>query len=70
MWVKPRGPDGLLFWISEDEVTPTPYSDYLAIGLRDGHVHFGYNLGSGEVLISSNQTRVNDTRWHFVHVHR
>jgi pikachurin len=70
MRVKPLGPDGLLFWVSEDEVTPTPYSDYMAIGLRDGYVQFGYNLGSGEILIIGNHTRINDTRWHTIRIHR
>lgn len=70
MLVKPAGPDGLLFWVSEDEVSPTPYSDYLAIGLRDGFVQFGYNLGSGEILLVSNHSRINDTAWHTIRVHR
>lgn len=60
--------DGLLFWTSEEEMTP--YSDYLAIGLRDGFAQLGYNLGSGEALLVSNRSRIDDDRWHRIRVRR
>jgi len=66
--VRPRASDGLLFWVSEEEMTP--YSDYLAIGLRGGFAQVGYNLGSGEALLISNHSRIDDDRWHTIRVHR
>jgi len=68
MRVRPRDPDGLLFWVSEEEASP--YSDYLAIGLRGGFAHLSYNLGSGEVVITNNHTRIDDNRWHSLRVQR
>jgi len=68
MRVRPRAGDGLLFWVSDDEMTP--YSDYLAIGLRGGFAQVGYNLGSGEVVIASNHSRIDDNHWHTIRIHR
>ena len=66
--MRPRAKDGLLFWVSEEEMTP--YSDYMAIGLHDGFAQVGYNLGSGEALLISNHSRIDDDRWHTIRVHR
>ena len=66
--IRAQSPDGLLFWVSEDETSP--YSDYLAIGLRAGYAQFGYNLGSGEVVLTSNGTRLDDNRWHTIRIQR
>ena len=66
--IKARGPDGLVFWVSEEETGP--HGDYLAIGLSRGFLQLSYNLGSGEVVIVNNLTRVDDNKWHSVKVHR
>jgi len=68
MHVRPRESDGLLFWVSEQEMTP--YSDYLAIGLHGGFAQVGYNLGSGELLLVCNHSRIDDDRWHTIRVRR
>lgn len=68
MRVRANEPDGLLFWTGEEAMTSS--SDYLAIGLRDGHAQFGFNLGSGEVLITYNESRIDDGNWHKIRVQR
>jgi hypothetical protein len=40
--------------------------DFLALGIADGYLHFRFNLGSGEVNIPYNLTRVDDGLWHRV----
>ena len=68
MRVKASQPDGLLFWVSEEETSP--YSDYLAVGLKSGFAQFSYNLGSGEVVIVNNNSRIDDNKWHTIRVER
>ena len=68
MRVRPLGPDGLLFWTGEKDMSPS--SDYLALGLHRGHVTFSYNLGSGEVVIPFNWTRIDDGQWHWIRAQR
>ncbi len=68
MRIKAEKPNGLIFWTSEEDMTSS--SDYLALGLKDGHVQFGYNLGSGEVVIIFNQTRIDDGKWHKIRAQR
>ncbi|XP_013414404.1 pikachurin [Lingula anatina] len=60
--------DGLILWSSEEHTSTT--SDYVAIGLRGGYVHFQYNLGSGEADIMVNTTRIDDGKWHRIHAKR
>jgi len=68
MRMRTGAPDGLLFWVSEEETSP--YSDYLSLGLKDGLVQFGYNLGSGEVVIAYEHRRVDDNKWHVLRIQR
>jgi len=68
MRVKAKHGDGLLFWAGEEETSP--YSDFFAVGLKDGHVVTHYSLGSGEVVITSNRSRIDDNRWHTIRVFR
>jgi len=69
MRVLARAGDGLLFWVSEKEMTP--YSDYLAVGLAGGRAQLGYNLGgNGDTLLVCNRSLVDDGRWHTIRVHR
>ncbi|KAJ9575876.1 hypothetical protein L9F63_007255, partial [Diploptera punctata] len=55
---------GLLLWSGRRNMTST--GDFLALGIEDGFLHFRFNLGSGEVSISYNFTKVDDGLWHRV----
>ncbi|GAB6029009.1 hypothetical protein CHUAL_004797 [Chamberlinius hualienensis] len=56
--------NGVLLWTGHQEMTPS--SDFVAIALNVGYVQLRFNLGSGEVTIRDNVTRVDDGRWHTV----
>ncbi|XP_063239907.1 laminin subunit alpha [Bacillus rossius redtenbacheri] len=43
--------------------------DFVALYLSDGHVHYGYNLGSGPALLTS-PGRYDDGAWHTVELAR
>jgi len=49
---------------------PTGSSDWFGIGLIDGHLHLAYNLGSGQVEIVYNVTRIDDGQWHNLDIAR
>ena len=66
--MKAKAPDGVILWSGQERMTHS--SDFVAIGLRKGHVHFAYNLGSGEVLITYNRSRLDDNQWHKIRVQR
>ena len=68
MRIRTDHPEGLIFWAGEAEMSPS--SDYLAIGVKDGHVTLGWNLGSGEVIITYNESKINDGRWHKIRAQR
>jgi len=68
MQLRASASNGVLLWVGEDEMTSS--SDYLSIGLRNGYVHFGFNLGSGEVVMSYRTQRIDDGLWHKIRVHR
>ena len=51
-----------MFWIGKDHMSAS--SDYLALGMRNGHLQFSYNLGSGEVVIRYDKSRLDDGLWH------
>ncbi|XP_071439532.1 pikachurin-like [Hetaerina americana] len=44
--------------------------DFLALGLRSGYLHLRFNLGSGEVELEYNTSRVDDGLWHRVRATR
>ena len=69
MRFKAASPDGLLFWVGHDQPM-LPAGDYLALGFRDGALQFRYNLGSGEAVISYNDTKLYDGRWHVIRAQR
>lgn len=48
----------------------TSSADYLALGLKDGYLNFQYNLGSGEIIIVYNITKLDDGKWHSVRATR
>lgn len=68
MRIRAMGPDGMIFWTGEEKMTSS--SDFLALGIRDGHVQFSYNLGSGEVVITYNESRIDDGKWHKIRAQR
>lgn len=45
-------------------------SDFLFIGIMDGHMEFGYNLGSGVAIVRDNGTFVSNNDWHTVKAER
>ncbi|XP_046662292.1 pikachurin [Homalodisca vitripennis] len=54
---------GLLLWSGGPEQT-RGVTDFLALGIKDGFLHMRYNLGSGEALMTLNNSRVDDGHWH------
>lgn len=67
-FMKPDSASGLLFWSGPDEMLPS--SDYIALGFVRGALQFRYNLGSGEAVISYNNSRLFDGKWHYIHAQR
>ncbi|XP_064642804.1 basement membrane-specific heparan sulfate proteoglycan core protein-like isoform X7 [Lineus longissimus] len=61
--------EGLIFWHGQDPLTSGQGSDYLAIALRDGHVEFSYELGSGIASIVT-RLKFSDGRFHKVKAER
>ncbi|KAM6434636.1 basement membrane-specific heparan sulfate proteoglycan core protein isoform 6-T6 [Liasis olivaceus] len=77
--VRTNSPNGLLFWQgvatgepgprqhvpNEEEGEPGKGKDFISLGLKDGHLLFSYQLGSGEANIRS-EDPVDDGEWHRV----
>ncbi|XP_023215950.1 pikachurin-like isoform X1 [Centruroides sculpturatus] len=59
---------GLILWAGKNHMTAS--SDFLTLGIRDSYLYFQYNLGSGEVTIVQNSTKVDDGKWHSLHAIR
>ncbi|XP_049831472.1 pikachurin-like [Schistocerca gregaria] len=57
-------PEGVLLWSGRRDASSA--ADFLALGVADGFLHLRFNLGSGEVDIVYNATRVDDNLWHRV----
>lgn len=51
-------------------VHPSFGNDFLALAVQDGYVHLRFDLGSGELFLGYNLTRVDDGQWHRVNVVR
>lgn len=51
-------------------VHPSFGNDFLALAVQDGFVHLRLDLGSGELFLGYNLTRVDDGQWHRVVVAR
>ena len=69
MRIKPQKKDGVLLWVSRDQPITTT-SDYLALGFVNGALQFRYNLGSGEAVISYNDSKLFDGQWHHIRAQR
>ena len=57
--------DGQLLWISDE-----PNVEFLSVGLRDGFVELGYNVGGGDLWMMWSRYRVDDSKWHVVNIKR
>ncbi|XP_050719892.1 agrin-like isoform X2 [Eriocheir sinensis] len=65
LWFLTRSPDGVLLYNGQ----MGGGGDFIALNLRNGHVEFSYNLGSGLATLVS-PTRVPLNKWHVVRVRR
>ncbi|XP_069730950.1 basement membrane-specific heparan sulfate proteoglycan core protein isoform X7 [Phaenicophaeus curvirostris] len=61
--------EGLLLWHGADPGEGGKAKDFIGLGLKDGHLVFNYQLGSGEATIVS-EDPINDGEWHRVTVTR
>ncbi|CAM9797951.1 unnamed protein product, partial [Bubo scandiacus] len=55
--------DGLLLWHGAEPSEGGKAKDFIGLGLKDGHLVFSYQLGSGEATIVS-EDPINDGEWH------
>ncbi|KAK9497576.1 hypothetical protein O3M35_004275 [Rhynocoris fuscipes] len=58
-----KSPEGMILWTGRNDAKQS-LSDFLALGIKDGYLHLRYNLGSGEILIVFNGTRIDDGKFH------
>ncbi|XP_060132262.1 basement membrane-specific heparan sulfate proteoglycan core protein isoform X6 [Zootoca vivipara] len=63
--VRTNSANGLLLWQGVEEGESAKAKDFISLGLKDGHLLFSYQLGSGEVNILS-EDPVDDGEWHRV----
>ncbi|XP_050098392.1 uncharacterized protein LOC126579122 isoform X2 [Anopheles aquasalis] len=61
---KTHSTNGLILWTGRHSALEG--DDFLSLGIENGFLHLRYNLGSGEVNIKYNATRVSDGLWHRV----
>ncbi|XP_030363787.1 basement membrane-specific heparan sulfate proteoglycan core protein isoform X2 [Strigops habroptila] len=61
--------EGLLLWQGAEPSEGGKAKDFIGLGLKDGHLVFSYQLGSGEATIVS-EDPINDGEWHRVLVTR
>ncbi|CAK1547749.1 unnamed protein product [Leptosia nina] len=54
--------NGLLVWSGRAPLAPT--ADFLSLAVENSVLVFRYDLGSGEVVIIANHTKVDDGLWH------
>ncbi|XP_065520473.1 basement membrane-specific heparan sulfate proteoglycan core protein isoform X3 [Lathamus discolor] len=61
--------EGLVLWHGAEPREGGKSKDFIGLGLKDGHLVFSYQLGSGEATIVS-EDPINDGEWHRVTVMR
>ncbi|XP_058834768.1 pikachurin isoform X2 [Topomyia yanbarensis] len=61
---KTHSPSGLILWTGRHSALEE--DDFLSLGVENGYLHLRYNLGSGEINIKYNSTKVSDGLWHRV----
>ncbi|XP_004535980.1 uncharacterized protein LOC101451481 [Ceratitis capitata] len=67
--IKTHSENGVILWTGRQGATEEN-ADFLSLGIENGHLHFRYDLGSGEVDIKFNTSRVSDGLWHRVRAFR
>uniref|UniRef100_A0A0A1XN49 Pikachurin n=1 Tax=Zeugodacus cucurbitae TaxID=28588 RepID=A0A0A1XN49_ZEUCU len=67
--IKTHSPHGVILWTGRQGTTEED-ADFLSLGIENGYLHFRYDLGSGEVDIKFNTSRVSDGLWHRVRAFR
>ncbi|XP_037076211.1 agrin-like [Pollicipes pollicipes] len=65
VWFLARSPDGILLYSGQFDRN----GDFLGLKLVDGRLEFGFNLGSGPVMIKSEES-VTMNKWHSVKLTR
>ncbi|XP_016968215.1 pikachurin isoform X2 [Drosophila biarmipes] len=63
--IKTHSENGVILWTGRQGTTEE-HDAYLSLGIEQGYLHFRYDLGSGEVDIRFNGTKVSDGLWHRV----
>ncbi|XP_049631522.1 basement membrane-specific heparan sulfate proteoglycan core protein [Suncus etruscus] len=63
--VRSSTPTGLLLWQGVEVGEAGQGQDFISLGLKDGHLVFSYQLGSGEAHLVS-EDPINDGEWHRV----
>uniref|UniRef100_A0AAG5D5E4 Pikachurin n=1 Tax=Anopheles atroparvus TaxID=41427 RepID=A0AAG5D5E4_ANOAO len=61
---KTHSTNGLILWTGRHSALEA--DDFLSLGIENGYLHLRYNLGSGEINIKYNATKVSDGLWHRV----
>ncbi|KAM8927903.1 basement membrane-specific heparan sulfate proteoglycan core protein [Pelodytes ibericus] len=61
--VRTTSANGVILWQGMEENGRGKGKDFISLGLKDGHLLFSYQLGSGEANILS-EDPVNDGEWH------
>ncbi|XP_052873580.1 uncharacterized protein LOC128278894 [Anopheles cruzii] len=61
---KTHSSSGLILWTGRHSALEG--DDFLSLGIENGFLHLRYNLGSGEINIKYNATKVSDGLWHRV----
>ncbi|XP_055626066.1 uncharacterized protein LOC129768435 isoform X2 [Toxorhynchites rutilus septentrionalis] len=61
---KTHSNNGLILWTGRHSALEG--DDFLSLGIENGYLHLRYNLGSGEINIKYNSTKVSDGLWHRV----
>ena len=56
-------PEGILLWTG-DQSKNTSNHDFMSVCLDQGMLRYNFNLGSGEVSLLNNYSRVDDGVWH------
>ncbi|KAG8311897.1 hypothetical protein J6590_034486 [Homalodisca vitripennis] len=62
--IKTVSTEGIILYVHDSK-----HIDFIALYLKDGRVHYGYNCGSGAALLESDLS-VNDGEWHNVRFSR
>ncbi|CAL4160851.1 unnamed protein product, partial [Meganyctiphanes norvegica] len=69
VWFLTRSPDGVILYNGQEDEGGISSPDFISLNLRNGHVEFTYNLGSGLAsLVSPEAVSLNS--WHVVRVRR